>query len=505
MFGGVGRIITQKAPEFPEELKWLNTTKPHSLAELKGNVVIIDFWTYCCINCMHMLPALAKLEDAYRKEPVVVIGVHSAKFTEEQKPGNIMEAIQRYGIRHPVLVDEHMHVWKEYGASAWPTTVIIDPTGNIVYKKPGERSETELGEVVEMLLEKHTKNNTLAKQPFRIDRPAARMDSMLHLSYPGKISFSPDGRKFALSDSNHNRVLIVETESGGVLDVIGTGRRGFVSGKFGECMLFRPQGVLWHGDTVYIADTENHAVRTADLKAGTLATIAGTGAPGGYYPFEYSGLGANTEINSPWDLAFADNRLIIAMAGMHQLWAYEPKSGYAFPYAGNGRENIVDGELQNAEFAQPSGLFADNDHLYVADSEASGIRSIDIRKRFVSTLIGTGLFIFGKSDGSLAEARLQHPLGICAKKDTAYVADTYNSAIRMIDLKKDVVSTVIGAPQEKSMCRFGDDDCDTLGLWEPSDVKIQGNTLYIADTNNHSVRTFELGERMLKTLELKFR
>ena len=501
LFGGVGRAITSKAPEFPDKFTWLNTEKPLSIAKLKGYVVVLDFWTYACINCMHMLPVLARLEDAYRNAPVVIIGVHSAKYTEEQKPENITEAISRYEVRHPVIVDQGMQIWKAYGANAWPTLVVIDPTGSIAYKRAGERSETELGAIIEMLLEQ--KKGVLAKEPLKIERPKTQRPAST-LSYPGKMSFSRDGSAFALSDSNHNRVLIVETQTGKVLDAIGTGKRGFVSGKFESCALFRPQGVLWDGDdTVYIADTENHAVRIADLKGRKLNTIVGTGMPSGFYPFEYTGAGTNTAINSPWDIAVYENRLIIAMAGMHQLWAYEPKSGLAFPFAGSGRESLVDGQLQNAQLAQPSGLSVEDDHLFVADSESSSVRSVDMKQRFVSTVVGEGLFIFGKKDGGVVDARLQHPIGLCAKKGLVYVADTYNSAIRLIDVKKATVSTIIGTPTEKSMCRYGDKGCDTLGLYEPSDVKTIGNDLYIVDTNNHLVRTFNLEEMMLKTLEIK--
>ena len=501
MFSGIDRIITSKAPEFPKGATWLNTTKPISISELKGHIVVIDFWTYCCINCMHMIPTLSKIEEEYKNEPVVVIGVHSAKFENEQKPENIEEAMGRYEITHPVVVDEGMKIWRAYGASAWPTIVIVDANGNVAYKKAGERSSIEIGSMVEALLDKAKASKTIAKNRIEIKVPTHKSKNVL--SYPGKLSFSKDYKNFAISDSNHNRILIVDSESGKVKETIGNGEKGFKDGSFETAKFFRPQGVLWLDDTVYVADTENHSLRGIDLKKEKVSTLAGTGMQGGYQRFEYSGEGVKTQLSSPWDLAYFDNKIIIAMAGFHQLWAYEPKSGFVFPFAGSGLENILDGAFPDAQFAQPSGLWVDNEHIYVADSEVSGVRSVDLRERFVSTLVGTGLFVFGHTDGSLNDARLQHPIGVCAKDDKIYVADTYNSSIRLIDLKSNKISTLVGTPTMKSACRFDDPNCDTLGLYEPNDVKIKGNSLYIVDTNNHLVRIFEMKSMMLKTLNLK--
>ncbi len=501
MFEGLDRVLSSKAPEFPKEGTWLNTLDPISIEKLRGHIVVLDFWTYCCLNCIHMIPTLSRLEDEFRNEPVVFIGVHSAKFEEEQKHENIEEAINRYGIRHPVIADDGMKIWRAYGANAWPTIIVIDAKGNIAYRKSGEQTGSSLGSVIEMLLDKSKEGGALAKSRIKIRIPEHKDKSVL--LYPAKMSFSPDGRDFALSDSNHNRILIVDAKSGKAKRVIGNGKRGIADGGFSSCTFQKPQGVLWLDQKVYVADTENHALREIDLKSEKVRTVAGTGEQGWYYPFEFSGKGPDTKLNSPWDITYSDDKIFIAMAGFHQIWAYEPKSEFVFPYAGAGFENIFDGALPDAQFAQPSGIWADGNYLYVADSEVSGVRSIDIKKRFVSTLVGSGLFVFGHRDGTFADAKLQHPLGICSNDGTIYVADTYNSSIRTIDPKAGKVATLIGTPAMKSFCRFDDPNCDTLGLYEPSDVKVNGNVVYIVDTNNHLVRTFDMKEMMLKTLNIK--
>ena len=122
--------VRPQAPQFPKNFEWLNTDQPLALdGNLKGHVVVLDFWTYCCINCMHILPDLEYLEQKYADQPVMVIGVHSAKFETEREAENIRQAIQRYRIHHPVIVDQDFAVWNSFGASAWPTFAIIDSSG----------------------------------------------------------------------------------------------------------------------------------------------------------------------------------------------------------------------------------------------------------------------------------------------------------------------------------------------------------------------------------------
>lgn len=486
---------TTKAREFPKSFKWLNTDKPLALEMLKGHVVVLDFWTYCCINCMHMLPDLKWLENKYKGRPFVVIGVHSAKFYNEQNPENIQEAIDRYEIEHPIIIDEKMTVWRNYRVQGWPTVTVIDPQCNVVHQQSGEGQREDLDDVIQVLLTRGEGQGILAK-PLEISRPEIKHQSILR--YPGKISFAPDGSMFAISDSNHNRILLVDL-NGRIKHVVGSGEEGLADGTFDGAKFFRPQGVLWHDSKIYVADTENHALREVSLGNNSVKTVAGTGKQG--HRLE-EGKGASVMLSSPWDLALKDDMLYIAMAGTHQIWYYDAKEEEMKHYAGSGYENIVDGQLKRAQFAQPSGLSIDGKFLYVADSEVSGIRKIDLEEGFVETVAGKGLFVFGHEDGKLSNARFQHPLGVNAANGNIYVADTYNNAIRVIDANKQTVATLVGKPGMKTMCRIDDKECDTLGLYEPSDVKLHNNNLFIADTNNHLIRTFDLDRMVLKTFKI---
>ncbi|MBI5698065.1 MAG: redoxin family protein [Thaumarchaeota archaeon] len=485
-----------KAPEFPD-FDWINTNSKISLSKLKGHVVVLDFWTYCCINCMHTLPVLASLEKKYHNKPVVFIGVHSGKFFTEQETKNVQSAVARYEIEHPVIVDRKMQIWQSFGVNAWPTIIVLDPNGNVVYRQSGEGQEQVIDDTIEVLLQKHAQKGTLAKELIDIknSRPAQKHT----LSFPGKLSISKSG-KIAISDSNHNRILIVDI-SGNIIYTIGSGKIGLADGSFGSAEFFRPQGVAWNGEVLFVADTENHALRKIDFAQNVVSTVAGTGKQGPWRSF--GGKGIVTPISSPWDVACTDDLVYVAMAGNHQIWTYDVKSEMILPFAGTGQEDIVDGTTKTAQLAQPSGLYLYENTLYFADSEVSAIRQINLAENVVTSIVGHGLFEFGHEDGSVDSALFQHPLGLCATKETVFVADTYNSAIRVIDLKSRQVYTLIGKTDKNMVCLPENPQCDILALYEPSDIELYGDKLYIADTNNHLIRTFDLKTNSLDTLEIK--
>ena len=348
MFDEIFTKVT-KAQNFPDGYDWINVNEPLSLEKLKGQIIILDFWTYCCINCMHMLPALATLEKKYEGKPVVFIGVHSAKFFNEQDKKNIENAVARYEISHPVVVDKNMSIWRKYDVSGWPTIIIIDPNGTIVYKQSGEGQKESIEDTVDVLLEKHSKTGILAKEPLKLEHK--KLQNKTTLSFPGKISISKG--KIALSDSNHNRIIVTDL-FGKIEHVIGSGSIGLSDGSFGTATFFRPQGVVWKDDSIIVADTENHAIRKIDLANKKVTTLVGTGRQGPW--ISQGGKGKEISITSPWDVAQKDNLIFIAMAGNHQIWTYDVESDIAKPFAGNGYENIIDGEKQHAQLAQPSGL-----------------------------------------------------------------------------------------------------------------------------------------------------
>jgi len=483
------------APEFPEGLDWLNTKRPLTLRDLRGKVVLLDFWTYCCINCMHILPELKKLERRFARE-LVVIGVHSAKFPAERETENIRQAILRYEIEHPVVNDREMLVWRLYGARAWPTLVLIDPRGKIVGRVSGEITAEVFGAVIAEVIRTFDARGQIDRRPLRFDLERERAPEPV-LSFPGKVLADGASRRLFIADSNHNRIVVASLVDGSVQEVIGQGEAGWRDGDFETAQFNHPQGMALRGETLYVADTENHAIREVDLKARQVRTIAGTGHQS-RRPFHPGGPALQVDLNSPWDLVLLNDRLYIAMAGSHQLWVLDLTAKVVMPYAGSGYEGCQDGPLLEASLAQPSGVTSDGRRLYVADSEASAIRAVDLDPRGrVETLVGEDLFVFGDRDGPSPRARLQHPLGVAFHDGVLYVADTYNNKIKKLFPTVRQVVTFLGTGEA------GLRDGERPLFDEPGGISIAEGKLYIADTNNHAIRVADLQTGRVTTLELK--
>jgi DNA-binding beta-propeller fold protein YncE len=497
------------ATEFPSNFKWLNTDKPLSLRALRGKIVLLDFWTYGCINCMHVLPDLKKLERKYPNE-LVIISVHSAKFENESDSANIRNAMMRYNIEHPVLVDQNMRVWNSFGVNAWPTFVLIDPAGNVVGKVAGEGQYGVLDTTIGRVARDFRKSGKLNTTPLKFALESAKV-AATPLRYPGKVLADATSNRLFIADSNHNRIIISDM-AGNVKAVAGSGVYGLNDGGFDEATFKTPHGMALSDDKnlLYVADTENHAIRVLDLKKGTVATLAGTGQQAKWG--STGGVGTKAALASPWDVEVVKNPLtpgstmFIAMAGPHQIWAMDMESKEIRVYAGSGREARIDGVATEAALAQPSGLSTDGRSLFFADSESSSVRAVDtlrsgVREQ-VRTLAGGGsassLFDFGDVDGSGAAVRLQHPLAVEYSGGRVFVADTYNHKIKVIDLETNRIETFAGSARGKK-----DGAATAAQFYEPGGLSLADGKLYIADTNNHAIRVLDLTSKQVSTLQLK--
>ncbi|RMF95294.1 MAG: hypothetical protein D6741_11860, partial [Planctomycetota bacterium] len=485
------------APDLPNDLEWLNTSSPLGWRDLRGKFVLLDFWTYCCINCMHILPELAKLEEAYPNE-LVVIGVHSAKFTGEQETANIREAIQRYGIRHPVINDRDMRVWRQFHVSAWPTLILVDPAGRVVWARSGEQTFETLDALLRKAIPYYRRQGLLDERPVYFSHELERREET-PLYFPGKVLYDAATDRLFIADSNHHRIVIARSD-GKLLDIVGCGRKGRRDGTFDAAEFSHPQGMTLLDGALYVADTENHLIRKVDWQKRQVSTVAGTGTQARGRSLTAPGKATAVDLSSPWDLYAVDGRIFVAMAGSHQIWLFDPVKERIGPFAGNGREDIVDGPLLPprpyapgyASFAQPSGLSADDRYLYVADSEGSSVRMVPWNGRGdVRTLIGTShlpsarLFTFGDRDGPFELARLQHPLAVVYREGKVYVADTYNDKIKVVDPASRTVLTIAGNDPSQfrdSPARFN----------EPAGLTCGPDCLFVADTNNHVIRKVSL-------------
>ncbi|HZT82284.1 MAG TPA: thioredoxin-like domain-containing protein [Gemmataceae bacterium] len=483
------------APELDGGVAWLNTAGPLRIKDLKGKVVVLDFWTLCCINCIHTLPDLARLEKKYANE-LVVVGVHSPKFENEKTTESIRKAILRYEVSHPVVNDADMKIWRRYGIHSWPTLVLIDPEGNVIGAESGEGLYEVFDRVIARLIEIHRKKKTLNEKPLKFQLARFQENGQSPLFFPGKVLADAKSDRLFIADSTHHRIVIT-TLDGKKVAVIGTGEPGKADGPFARAQFNDPQGMALDGDTLYVADRKNHLICALDLKKETVKTIAGTGEQG--QSRRRGGPALKTGLNSPWDLWLHGKTLFIALAGHHQIWTLDLAKEELAPYAGNGREHIIDDELLRSSFAQPSGLASDGKTLYVADSEASAVRAVPMNgEGDVKTVVGVegvDLFQFGDRDGVGDRVRLQHALGVVYCDGKLYVADTYNSKVKVIDPKQRTCTTLVGGE--------GDGWLAGPPLSEPAGISCANGKLYVADTNAHRVRVIDLKTKAVTTLKLQ--
>jgi DNA-binding beta-propeller fold protein YncE len=477
------------APEFSGAKGWLNTEKPFTLAELRGKVVLLDFWTYGCINCIHIIPDLKKLEAKYKNE-LVVIGVHSGKFDNERDTENIRRIILRYELEHPVVNDAEFSIWNSYGVEAYPTQILIDPAGNVVGKAVGEGQFRGIDQKIQQTIEEF--KGKINEKPLEIKTELSKLaDSPL--LFPGKVLADAKSNRLFIADSNHNRI-VVTTLDGALVQTIGSGNAGFDDGNFDAATFRKPQGLAFDGSFLYVADTGNHTIRRVNLETKTVETIAGTGAQGYLKP---TGKGRETALNSPWDLQLVGRELFIAMAGNHQIWRMDLNKNEIGAFAGSGKEAREDGSLTESGFAQPSGLTLNGNNLYVADSESNIIREINLKAKTVKTLVGGDLYEFGDTDGAGDNVRLQHPLGVAVVGKNVYVADTYNHKIKVLTPASRTVRTFVGRGKP------GNETGAKPAFYEPGGITAANGKLFVADTNNHSIRVIDLKTRATSTLKIE--
>ena len=525
----VPRGVRVRAPELAGR-GWLGTGgQSLSLAGLRGRVVLLDFWTFCCVNCLHVLDELRGIEAEFA-DVLVVVGVHSPKFEHEADPVALADAIERYQVHHAVLDDPELVTWQAYAVRAWPTLAVVDPEGYVVAQLSGEGHGPGLRTLLAELVLEHEARGTLRRGDGPYVAPPVRDTA---LRFPVKVLPLRDEHgttTLLVTDSARHRLVELAADGQRAVRIIGTGDRGLLDGGPEACAFAEPQGLAALpadvaarvGYDVVVADTANHALRGLRLRDGHVVTVAGTGAQlreraGG-------GPALDQPLSTPWDVAWFDGQVVVAMAGLHQLWAFVPAAdltrGVVRLLAGTSAEGIRDGAAEQAWFAQPSGLAASADgaRLWLADSETSALRWLEraddanaehgpadrapapdrstpvvtdtrlanaapgARPGYVvGTAVGEGLFDFGHVDGPAPTARLQHPLGVGVLHDgSVVVADTYNGAVRRYDPATDEVTTV------------------ARDLGEPSDVAVDPDDpalLLVVASADHEVVRVRLPQR----------
>lgn len=473
-------------------LRWFNVDRPLTMADLRGRLVVLDFWTACCVNCLNVLQTLRRIASAFADDAVLVIGVHSPKFPHEREPEAVAHALDRYDIRHPVVHDPDMLLWGAYGVRGWPTLVFIGPDGKVLGDLPGEPDADKLLSGIGQMVQGWRCSTQGPPAPLPITpRPHDDGAPGSRLRYPTKIkplATTAGERRWVCADSGHHQVVVLDDE-GHEMGRFGCGKPGFIDLGSADSAFNSPQGLIANGPSVFVADTGNHAIRRIDLDSGAVSTLAGTGERGGV--LSRAAPGPDAALASVWDLALCGRSLFFANAGTHQLGVLDLDEGMVRPCAGTGQEDLVDGAPGTACLAQPTSLAfdANGTALYFIDSEASALRRLDLGPGAkVSTLVGAGLFEFGHANGALALARFQHCLGLDWWDGRLVIADSYNGVLRIVDPERGEVSDL----GERSFASAG----GAFACSEPSGVAVAGpDRLLVADTNNHRLVELSISRR----------
>ncbi|XP_063891235.1 NHL repeat-containing protein 2 [Helicoverpa armigera] len=530
--------------DFKKNLEWVNVSEPISLAQhCSDKIVILDFWTYCCINCYHVLPDLAHIEKLHSVEKgVVVIGVHCAKFTNEKDSSNVLSAVQRYGIHHPVVNDADSCMWDALGIKCWPTLLILGPGNKPLFVLTGEGHRDELvwyvGNAVRHFGSRIS-NAPIAIAPAKHLKP--KTEELLY--FPSKLALNPyyrgraDEPFLAISDTGHHRIVLTDC-AGVVLRIVGGLEPGFKDGKLNEAQFNSPQGVCWLSSNVLaVCDTNNHAVRAIHLDEGTVEILAGTGEqsphgdPGINYILYVSIILNEAQFNSPQGVCWlSSNVLAVCDTNNHAVRAIHLDEGTVEILAGTGEQSphgdpginyilYVSIILNEAQFNSPQGVcWLSSNVLAVCDTNNHAVRAIHLDEGTVEILAGTGEQSPHGDPGInyilyvsiiLNEAQFNSPQGVCwLSSNVLAVCDTNNHAVRAIHLDEGTVEILAGTGEQSP---HGDPGINyilyvSIILNEAQFNSPQGvcwlssNVLAVCDTNNHAVRAIHLDEGTVEIL-----
>jgi len=478
-----------RAPEFGQR-SWLNTRRALTLEELRGRIVLLNFWTYSSVDCCAVLDGLGDLQRKHR-DHLLVIGVHCARYPAQRSDRNLARAVLRHRIRYPVINDFDFELWRRYSIRDWPTFVLIDAEGNMGACFSGREAFQILSRQISRLI---TDMSAVSKTdlPLLPKRDRARV-----LCFPTQVLIDPQGERLFISDTGRHRILICDL-SGRVTDVIGRAKPSRSDGTFERAGFRYPHGLALDGDHLYVADTWNHLLRRCNLVKRIVSTVAGTGeqrspdavaAPPGR-PLQ-------TRLSAPYGLLCLEKSLFVTMAGAHQIWLFDLVTQELGAYAGVGFPGRIDGTSAEAAFAKPTGIASDGASLYVADSEGNSVRSLSIEPLpTIATVLGIDPFEPGDSDGPASEALLQYPCGLAVGREGFYIADSYNNKIKRL-VRRDGLfhcETFVGGPSQAR---------DAVSLQEPNGLALADGKLYIADMNSHAIRVADLVSGQIETLDIR--
>ncbi|TQM12503.1 hypothetical protein FB548_2443 [Pseudoxanthomonas sp. 3HH-4] len=456
------------APELPRALQWLNAPAT-TLHEQRGRIVALAFVNSASAWCAQRLNDLAVLQARHLGR-LQALAIHVPRFDSERDPHSALKRLRRHGNGLPLAHDADWVAWQRFGVESWPTVLLIDGEGQVQHRVVGADGLAELERHIARLCDGLHVPPDDDLRTFREARPEPRMP----LCFPAGLVATPD--RLFVADSGHHRVLECN-HLGRVIRQFGMGTPDLADGELNHAAFRRPQGLALVRESLYVADTGNHALRRINLPTSTVDTLCGNGRAG--EPVE--GVVAaprNVALNQPQALVVNNNQIFLAMAGDNRVWSYDLGTREIRARAGSGQLDVRDGSGPMAAFAQPASLAAVLQTLYVCDAVGSAVRSMQLRGDTVQTLIGQGAWTFGAEDGPRDRARLQHPQAIALSPDAPvmWIADSGNGSLRTLRLGGGELTTV-ALPR---------------ALHGPAGLSVAAGAVWIAETDAHAVLRYDI-------------
>jgi hypothetical protein len=456
------------APELPRALQWLNAPAT-TLHEQRGRIVALAFVNSASAWCAQRLNDLAVLQARHLGR-LQALAIHVPRFDSERDPQSALKRLRRHGNVLPLAHDADWVAWQRFGVESWPTVLLIDGEGQVQHRIVGADGLAELERHIARLCDGLHVPPDDDLRAFREAHPEPRMP----LCFPAGLVATPD--RLFVADSGHHRVLECN-HLGRVIRQFGMGTPDLADGELNHAAFRRPQGLALVRESLYVADTGNHALRRINLPTSTVDTLCGNGRAG--EPTE--GVVAaprNVALNQPQALVVNNNQIFLAMAGDNRVWSYDLGTREIRARAGSGQLDVRDGSGPMAAFAQPASLAAVLQTLYVCDAVGSAVRSMQLRGDTVQTLIGQGAWTFGAEDGPRDRARLQHPQAIALSPDAPvmWIADSGNGSLRTLRLGGGELTTV-------ALPRV---------LQGPAGLSVAAGAVWIAETDAHAVLRYDI-------------
>lgn len=472
--------------------QWLNAAMSNMEKEHQGKVTVVHFGTFDNYMSTADMRDLTQLQKEFPHIRVIVS--LNPKFDYPKKEADIMNELEKRQISLPVYLDKGFALWECMGVEFWPTTMFFGPQGSLLESREGRINLEELRMFLPEVLSRLAPYTDKKAEQF-YGMPPGRWNKRTVLEYPAGLAVNEKESMIFVSDQLGDRVLGL-TIDGNVMYCIGNGDKGFQNGTLEQATLNGPRGLAMDSENfiLYIADTDNHAVRKVDLINDEVTTIVGAGRPPAKMPKKI--VGPNSVINSPTDLLLEGNDLYISMQGSNQIWKMDLRTGVAEPIAGSETFGFSNGAALKSELAAPSGLASDvSGAIFFTDAQASALRYVD--EGTVETSIGEGVFTYGYADGKKDEVKLRYPNGIASHNKKIYLADTYNHCIRAIEPFKQKSETVAGNPN-KAGYRNGFNPLFN----QPMDIAMLGKTMVIADAGNGAIRTLDIESGEVSSIAL---